>query len=88
LIDFELWLDKLPPFGEPKTHELKYKIVEDTDIGLVAVHTQTWVEGKQSNVYAEVVLINKVSNDFRQIGFTEKTNERLRVFAGTCSVST
>jgi hypothetical protein len=48
--------------------------VEDTDIGLVAIHAKTDMEGKKPEVYVvnyvAVIMINKVSGDFRQRSFT------------------
>jgi hypothetical protein len=52
----------------------KYRIVEDTDIGLVAIHAKTDMKGKKPEVYVvnyvAVIMINKVSGDFRQRSFT------------------
>ena len=67
LVDLQLSENKF----EGKTNEsTKYKIVEDMDIGLVAIHAKTDMEGKKPEVYVvnyvAVIMINKVSGDFRQ----------------------
>ena len=69
LVDLQLSENKF----EGKTNEsTKYKIVED--IGLVAIHAKTDMEGKKPEVYVvnyvAVIMINKVSGDFRQRSFT------------------
>jgi hypothetical protein len=59
--------------GKPN-ESTKYRIVEDTDIGLVAIHAKADMEGKKPEVYVVnyvvVIMINKVSGDFRQRSFT------------------
>jgi len=94
LIDFRLWENSYQdPFLKEEDRDKQiqaYKVVEDTEIGLVAVHSETYYstgyqdKGK-AKVWFEVVLINKVLGDFRQIFFT--TEKIADDYQGTCSVS-
>ena len=75
LVDLQLSDNAFWSKYEGKTNEsTKYRIVEDTDIGLVAIHAKTDMEGKKPEVYVvnyvAVIMINKVSGDFRQRSFT------------------
>ena len=60
--------------------------MEDTDIGLVAVHAGTYVNSldKKATVEAEIILIKKVSGEFLQMGI--ETKGSYSEYSGTCQV--
>jgi hypothetical protein len=89
LIDFNLWENAFEKKWENQQVEkhVTYKLVEDTVIGLVAMNSETHEENRKAEVYVQVILINKVSGDFRQIGFTTNKSEELFDHDGTCSAS-
>ena len=84
LIDFNVWQNAMLKKWELKDpkEETRYKIVEDTPKSLVAVHS--YDVDKESGASAIVVLIDKVSNEFRQIIIETKSPEPVINYEGTC----
>jgi hypothetical protein len=84
LIDFEVSLNAFFKKWELKEghEETRYKIVEDTPDALIAVHY--YGIDKESGVSAVIVLIDKVSNEFRQIFIATKSPEPEINYEGTC----
>lgn len=84
LIDFNVWQNaawKKWELKDPK--ELtRYKIVENTTNSLVAVHS--YGVDNNSGTSAIVVLIDKVSNEFRQTMIETKNTEPAVNYEGTC----
>jgi hypothetical protein len=77
--------DYLRILGGGEAEPTRYKIVEDTDIGLVAVHSTTYVgSDKKATVEAEIILIKKVSGEFLQMGI--ETKGSYSEYSGTCQV--
>lgn len=89
LVDLHVWPDaffkkwELQQTDVPPT---KYKILKDTDKDLVAVHSYQF--DKESGTSAIVILIDKVSNEFRQTAISTKTSEPSLNFEGSCLLST
>lgn len=85
LIDLQVWQNaqiKKWELKDPK-EETRFKIVEDTPNSLVAVHV--YELDKESGASAIVVLIDKVSNEFRQTIISTKSSEPVINYEGTCS---
>jgi hypothetical protein len=72
LFDLNVWQNAwMKKWGIYEKEDVtKYKIVEDTDIGLVAAHGET--SKKNNSTWSWIVLIDKVSGNFRQIGMPTK----------------
>ena len=86
LIDYNVWQNTLFKRWEGPGNErppTKFKIVQDTDKGLVATAFEF---DKDSGMSVSMVLIDKVSNEFRQTIVTTKEPEPTINFAGTCQV--
>src|SRR5262249_46280629 len=88
LIDFEVEINRLitmpPALITPdkfKPLTTKYIIVEDTDIRLVAVHTDE--KNDPNNVTVKVILINKASNELTLVDVGTKETS---TYKGTCQV--
>jgi hypothetical protein len=65
----------------------KYRIVEDTKIGLVAIYATSYVanDTKKPEVYVETIMINKSSGEFRQTMVTAEDNKKADMnYRGTC----
>ena len=59
-----------------------YKIAEETDAGLVAVHVYS--NDRIGSISALVLLINKASSEFRQTLIRINTSEQTFNYEGTC----
>ena len=59
-----------------------YKIAEETDAGLVAVHVYS--NGRIGSISALVLLINKASSEFRQTLIRMNASEPTFNYEGTC----
>jgi hypothetical protein len=92
LVDLKLWPNDMREQrlqkGLPMEESIKYRIVEDTDIGLAAIHAETFIfndkmeNEKKPTVYVAIIMIDKVSGDFRQKVLT--TSENVYDIHGRC----
>jgi len=62
-----------------------YKIAEETDVGLVAVHI--YANNRIGSISALVLLINKVSSEFRQTLIGTDASEPTFNYEGACQAS-
>jgi hypothetical protein len=63
----------------------KYKVIKDTDIGLIAVHsdTETNYVTKETTMSVRVIMIDKASSNLVLQDITSKSSER---YVGSCQV--